>query len=166
VNITLLVVSLLVAVNAVAVPKLKVDKEALRPGDVVLEVETLKLTACDKLTDTNASGGAAIKGTGETSAAVGEVTLPVGTYTIEAYMMCEDMSHDTFWLEVGGNPKLKVFPSHAKLPQTQWSRAGTEQPDVKGAYSFEVREAKPMPVKITANDTGMKIDRLVFRLQK
>ena len=158
-NISGLAIVLLLAARSV-------NRDALKPGDVVLEVETLKLTDAEKLADTNASAGAAIKVTAETSTATGEVTLPAGTYTIDAYVMCEDLSHDTFWLEVGANPKLKVFPSHAKLPQTTWSRAGAEQPDVKGAYSFAVQEAKPLPVKITAKETGMKIDRLVFRKQE
>jgi hypothetical protein len=164
-KIILFILSLFVTAQAWAEPKPKSDKDAINPGDVVVEVESLQLTDCEKLTDANASAGAAIKITSDTSAATGEVTLPVGTYTVHAYVMCSDMSHDTFWLEVGANPKIKVFPSHAKLPQTEWSRAGGELPGTKVAYIFDVKEAKPMPLKITAKETGMKIDRLVFRLQ-
>lgn len=85
---------------------------------------------------------------------------------VVAYVMCEDMSHDTFWLEVGDNTKLKVFPSHAKLPQKEWSPAWGELPGTKGACSFEVKESKAMVLKISAKETGMKIDRLVFKRVK
>lgn len=160
----LLMIALMVTGSVSAEPKPKEDKNALKPGDVVLEAETFRLTDCDKITDTNASAGAAIQISKETSAAEGEVMLPTGTYRIEAYVMCEDLSHDTFWLEVGAT-KLKVFPSHARLPQKTWSRAGAESPDVKGPYKLEVKEAKPTPVRIAAKETGMKVDRLVFLSQ-
>ncbi len=92
--------------------------------------------------------------------------LKAGTWQVEAYVRCEDLSHDAFYLKIGEGPELKIFPSHARLPQKGWWRTPVES-DVKPPpqYTFKLDKDTGVKIVISARETGMLVDRLIFRKQ-
>jgi len=135
------------------------SSEAPGPSDVAVEAESLTLTGAEVVEDAEASGGKAVRFVQDTAQATGTVNLLKGAYLLDVVMKCPDKDHDTIWVAVGSQEKVKAFPSHARYPQTRFSPARTEGTGV------QVAADGPVQLTLSARETGMLIDRLIFRKQ-
>jgi len=142
----------------------KKGKPSFEPGpnDVVLECEALTLTDAEIVEAADASGGKCIQFSKETSKAEKETTLKAGRYAVDVYMKCQDLAHDTIYLSVPGKEKIKVFPSHAHLPQTSFVRVPVDEDRAKPLL-VETEKDQAVKIALLARETGMLLDRIVLR---
>lgn len=134
------------------------------PNDVQVELEDFKLTDVETVEAPDASKGKCIKLTKESSRAESNVNLPKGQYKVEVYMKVQDLQHDCLYLNVPGKEPIKVFPSHARLPQTEFTRVPVDE-GPKMPLVVESEGGAPVKVAFTPRETDMLVDRVIFRKQ-
>lgn len=140
------------------------DKYALKAGDVQIELEAFTLTEAPLVESEIASGGKAVSFAAEKARAESTVTLPKGDYLVELFLKGPSLDHDTVWVKIGDVEPALTYPSHPKLPMTLFWQSivgGRTHP-----VTFKVtEEQQTLPVVITPKETGMELDRIIFRLQ-
>jgi hypothetical protein len=140
------------------------DKYALRPGDVQVELEAFTLTDAPVVELKNASGGKAVDFAKETARAETTVALSKGDYTAEVFLKGPTLDHDTVWVKIGDANSVKAFPSHPRLPMVDFQQSmvgGRTNP----ATITVAEERKKLAVVITPKETGMMLDRIIFRVK-
>jgi hypothetical protein len=140
------------------------DKYAPRPGDVQIELEAFTLTNAPVVESDRASGGKAVDFAKETARAETTATLPKGDYLVELFLKGPTLDNDTVWVKVGDGEPAKTYPSHPRLPMVDFWQSlmgGRTQP----VTITVAEERKTLAVVITPKETGMLLDRIIFRLQ-
>lgn len=138
------------------------DKYAPRPGDVQIELEAFTLTEAPVVALDNASGGKAVDFARETARAETTVTLPKGDYMVELFLKGPTLDNDTVWVKVGDAEPAKTYPSHPRLPMVDFWQSmmgGRTQP----VTITVTEENRTLAVVITPKETGMMLDRIIFR---
>jgi hypothetical protein len=134
------------------------------PNDVLLELEDFRLTDVEAVEAADASKGKCVKFTKESSRAETGVNLPKGQYKVEVYMKVQNLQHDCIYLNIGNKEQIKVFPSHAKLPQTEFTRVPVDE-EPKKPLVVEAEGGAPVRVVFLPRETDMLVDRVIFRKQ-
>jgi hypothetical protein len=138
------------------------DPNALRPGDVMIELENFALTDAPIVESEVASGGKAVSFPSGKARAETKVKLPRGDYTVELYLMGRSLDHDTVWVKVGDAQPAPTFPSHPRLPMKEFNKSMVG--GRLNAVPLTIAEdEKEVPVIITPKETEMTLDRIIFR---
>jgi hypothetical protein len=132
------------------------------PGDVAVELEDFRLTDIESVEAADASKGKCVKFSKESSRAETNVNLPKGRYRVEVYMKVQDLQHDCIYLSVANKENIKVFPSHPRLPQTEFTRVPVDEV-AKMPLVVEAETGVPVRVVFLPREMDMLVDRVIFR---
>jgi len=133
---------------------------AAKPGETVLEAETLTLSGCKVAALKGASGGKAVLMMAEGDQVTATVALKKGAYKVVLVMQGESDEEDAVYLTVGAGEKRRMWTS-GRGALADAVQMGDEQPFIE----LKIDKDGPVEVKLEFAEKNVQVDRIVFALQ-